>query len=35
MVTALVMAGGKGSRMNFNGEKPLIKINNQPMIACN
>ena len=32
MVTALVMAGGKGSRMNFNGEKPLIKINNQPMI---
>ncbi len=32
MVTALVMAGGKGSRMNFDGEKPLIKINNQPMI---
>lgn len=32
MVTALVMAGGKGSRMNFDGEKPLIKINNQPMV---
>ena len=32
MVTALVMAGGKGSRMNFDGEKPIIKINNQPMI---
>ncbi len=32
MVTALVMAGGKGSRMDFNGEKPLIKINNKPMI---
>lgn len=32
MVTALVMAGGKGSRMNFNGEKPLIKINNRPMV---
>ena len=32
MVTALVMAGGKGSRMNYKGEKPLIKINNRPMI---
>ncbi len=32
MVTALVMAGGKGSRMNFKDEKPLIKINNKPMI---
>lgn len=32
MVTAIVMAGGKGSRMNFDGEKPLITINNQPMI---
>lgn len=32
MVTALIMAGGKGSRMNFNGEKPLIMINNKPMI---
>lgn len=32
MVTALVMAGGKGSRMNFSGEKPLIKIKNKPMI---
>lgn len=32
MVTAIVMAGGKGSRMNFDGEKPLIKINNRPMV---
>jgi len=32
MVTALIMAGGKGTRMDFNGEKPLIKINNMPMI---
>lgn len=32
MVTALLMAGGKGSRMKFNGEKPLIKIKNKPMI---
>lgn len=32
MVTALIMAGGKGSRMGFNGEKPLIKIDGRPMI---
>lgn len=32
MVTALVMAGGKGTRMKFKGEKPLIKINGKPMI---
>ena len=32
MVTALIMAGGKGTRMDFNGEKPLIIINNRPMI---
>lgn len=33
MVTALIMAGGKGTRMKFNGEKPLIKINGKPMIS--
>ncbi|WP_414470374.1 NTP transferase domain-containing protein [Methanobacterium sp. ACI-7] len=32
MVIALIMAGGKGSRMNLNIEKPLIMINNKPMI---
>ncbi|MGB9937556.1 MAG: NTP transferase domain-containing protein [Methanobacterium sp.] len=32
MVIALIMAGGKGSRMNFNLEKPIITINNKPMI---
>ena len=32
MITALVMAGGKGSRINFGSEKPLIPINNKPMI---
>jgi adenosylcobinamide-phosphate guanylyltransferase len=32
MVIALIMAGGKGSRMNFKGEKPLIKIKKRPMI---
>jgi len=26
------MAGGKGTRMKFNCEKPLIKINGKPMI---
>ena len=29
---ALIMAGGAGSRLNL-GEKPLILINNQPMIG--
>jgi adenosylcobinamide-phosphate guanylyltransferase len=32
MVIALIMAGGKGTRMSFNGEKPLILINNYPLI---
>jgi len=32
MVTALVMAGGKGTRMDLAEEKPLIKVNNKPMI---
>ena len=29
---ALIMAGGAGSRLNL-GEKPLILINNRPMIG--
>ena len=32
MTTALIMAGGKGTRMNLECEKPMIKVNNQPMI---
>lgn len=32
MVTAIIMAGGKGSRMDLDCEKPLIKINNKHMI---
>lgn len=30
---ALVMAGGKGTRMNTRCEKPLININGKPMIS--
>jgi adenosylcobinamide-phosphate guanylyltransferase len=32
MVTALIMAGGKGTRMGDNVEKPLVEINGKPMI---
>ncbi len=32
MVTALIMAGGKGTRMEHSVEKPLIEINGKPMI---
>lgn len=32
MVIALIMAGGKGTRLKFNGEKPLILLNNYPLI---
>lgn len=32
-IVALVMAGGKGSRMNLSEEKPLIEIGGKPMIA--
>jgi len=32
MTTALVMAGGRGTRMDLDEEKPLIKVNNKPMI---
>jgi len=31
-VTALVMAGGKGTRMALHGEKPLLNIGSKPMI---
>lgn len=31
-LTALIMAGGKGTRMKIKCEKPLIKIMNKPMI---
>ena len=32
MVTALIMAGGKGTRMELKGEKPLINVGGIPMI---
>jgi adenosylcobinamide-phosphate guanylyltransferase len=32
MVTALVMAGGKGTRMKLAEEKPLIKVSGKPVI---
>jgi len=31
-ITALIMAGGKGTRMKYRGEKPLIKIGNKSFI---
>jgi len=31
-ITALIMAGGKGVRMKYQGEKPLIKIGNKSFI---
>jgi adenosylcobinamide-phosphate guanylyltransferase len=31
-VTALLMAGGKGTRLKTKGEKPLIKVGGKPMI---
>lgn len=34
MVTAIIMAGGKGSRMKTEVEKPLTQIKNKPMIQC-
>ena len=33
MTTALIMAGGKGTRMHSEFEKPMIKVNNKPMIG--
>lgn len=32
MVTALIMAGGKGTRMELDMEKPLVEINGKPMV---
>ena len=32
MTTALVMAGGRGTRMDLDEEKPLIKVDGKPMI---
>jgi len=32
MVTALIMAGGMGKRMGIDVEKPLVEINEKPMI---
>ncbi len=32
MTTALVMAGGEGTRMDLDYEKPMIEVNNKPMI---
>ncbi|MCW4036576.1 MAG: NTP transferase domain-containing protein [Candidatus Bathyarchaeota archaeon] len=31
-VTALLMAGGKGTRMALRGEKPLLEVDGKPMI---
>ncbi|MFQ6095774.1 MAG: NTP transferase domain-containing protein [Candidatus Bathyarchaeia archaeon] len=31
-ITALVMAGGKGTRMGLREEKPLLKVGGKPMI---
>ena len=31
-VTAIVMAGGKGSRMTISEEKPLLKIGGKPAV---
>ncbi|MEN6291896.1 MAG: NTP transferase domain-containing protein [Methanobacterium sp.] len=32
MVTALIMAGGKGTRMKLDVEKPLVEINGKPLV---
>jgi len=31
-VTALIMAGGKGTRMALSGEKPLLLVGGKPVI---
>jgi adenosylcobinamide-phosphate guanylyltransferase len=31
-VTAVVMAGGKGSRMSFSEEKPLLRVGGKPVV---
>ena len=32
MVVAVIMAGGKGTRLRSNQEKPLLKVRGQPLI---
>ena len=32
MVSAIILAGGKGKRMNANVSKQFIKVNNKPII---
>ncbi len=32
MVIAVIMAGGKGTRLGLDCEKPLLELNNKPMI---
>jgi adenosylcobinamide-phosphate guanylyltransferase len=32
-ITALIMAGGKGSRLRLSEEKPLIELNGKPIIT--
>ena len=29
---AVIMAGGKGTRMDLDCEKPMVEVNNKPMI---
>jgi len=33
LTTALIMAGGKGTRMDLDCEKPMVEVNNKPMIS--
>lgn len=33
MTTALIMAGGKGTRLDLDCEKPMIEVNDKPMIG--
>lgn len=33
MTTALIMAGGKGTRLDLDCEKPMVKVNEKPMIS--
>ena len=33
-MTAVVMAGGKGSRLAFSEEKPLLSVAGKPVVAC-
>jgi len=34
MITALLMAGGEGTRLKTEGEKPLLEVGGKPMIEC-